>query len=337
MSFVRDARAVFSSIREICHSVTKRYDNFRENPEQLGKLRDELANVQKLVSVFERTLQKYSEAIVTETLEFELVELEGIVQRIRHAAREVDELEDKLPKTRRSVSRANKNAEDISQLVRDVREASSLLSDMHGKLKETTKEKDFFTPKFPPTPRKMDSLYLDFSRDTMEGEVKAKVLASVNLSEQDTEDTTAKATAVVGVAGMGGIGKTTALIGLAQDPEIRETFSNGGIYFLTVGKDATPANLVYDLKEMVWQSGGKEYFEKMDSNWPLEKAVRRTSYWFSGRKALFILDDLWQTSVNQLGYFEELMELLEYCPDSHVVFSTRSKTIASETKARIEF
>ena len=64
--------------------------------------------------------------------------------------------------------------------------------------------------------------------------------------------------AINGVPGMGGVGKTTALIGLAQDPVVRKMFCGGGIYFLVVGKDASPAKLVSGLKEIVRCSGGKK-------------------------------------------------------------------------------
>ena len=336
-SSVKAASTIFKTLREMCHSVTKRYDNIRDNSEQLGILRVEIYTVLEKVGVLEKKLNNCSEKIVTESLELELIELKRIMQRIGFAEKKVDELENKMSRKRHKVSRANKNAKDISQLLRDVRDIGSLLINMHEKLKEITKEEDFFTPKFPPTPRLWSSWHLDFfTTDTVEGEMKVKVVDSTSHSAQETK-VNAKSTAVVGVAGMGGVGKTTALLGLAQDPDIRKNFSNGGIHILTVGKDVAESKLVVGLKEMVHRSGGEKYCEKIDSNGSLKQAVSRTSSWFSGRKALFILDDLWQTSSNRLGYLDVLMGLLNECPASHVLFSTRSNTIASETQTRIEF
>ena len=163
-----------------------------------------------------------------------------------------------------------------------------------------------------------------------------KFLESVRQSALHTRDTCIHV-AVVGVAGMGGVGKTTALIGLAREPDIRKMFSDGGIHFMTVGKDTRPARVVASLKEIVRCSGGKKWSEKIDDNGSVESAVRTTSSWFRGRKALFILDDLWETSQNPLGYFKELWGLLDESTESHMLVSARSSTITSEAGTRIEF
>ena len=203
---------------------------------------------------------------------------------------------------------------------------------------EFAHENDLFRPDFSSVPNARAPVYLDFTTaNTMEGEVKAKLLESVEHSERNVATAYAHVTAVVGVAGMGGVGKTTALIGLAQQAEVREKFSSGGIYFLVVGKDATPGSLVAALKEIVSRSGGKKHSKEIDIDGPLESAVHTTSSWFAGRRALFILDDLWQTASSRLGYFKELMGLIDQSPDSYVVLSTRSNVIASETRERIEF
>ena len=105
------------------------------------------------------------------------------------------------------------------------------------------------------------------------------------------------------------MGKTTALIGLSQDADVREKFSTGGIYFVVVGKHATHEKLITNLKNIVRASGGEEESADIDSTGSLESAVQTTSSWFAGRKALFILDHLWQTASSEIGYLNELMGL----------------------------
>ena len=109
--------------------------------------------------------------------------------------------------------------------------------------------------------------------------MKEKTLESISESRsvQNANEVNSHVTAVVGVAGIGGVDKTTALNGLAQDAKVLEKFSTGGIYFLVVRKDATPASLVVQLKEMVKRSGGKKRCEETDSDGSLESAVRTTS------------------------------------------------------------
>ena len=342
VSTTNEVVSLFSALRVSCQSVTERIDNFRGNRQQFMMLKDEMSLAEQKINVCSRTLKKYCEGISTECLEFEVIDVRGMIQTMKRVQESVIELEKKLTPRRRvfkEVTSANRFAEEISQQVQIIREMSSRLREMNEKLKEIGRRNDLFSPDFSSAPKLSRSWYLDFStRETIEGEMMAKFLENVRgNSAGKTQCEYDHVTAVVGVAGMGGVGKTTALVGLAQHPEIRDIFSGGGIYFLVVGKDASPSKLVTDLKEMVIRSGGKKRCKEIDSNGSLESAVRTMSSWFKGRKALFILDDLWQTSSNQLGYFKVLTGLLHNCPESHMLISTRSDTIAMETSTRIEF
>ena len=340
VSATNEVLTLFSTIREICRSVTRRVDNFRGNLQQFAVLKDELSIAGQKANLCRTTLEKYSKAIVTESLEFELVNLQGMAQTIQRVEESVDELGKKLrgPRFLGKFSRANRTADAISEQVQIVRDMGSGLNELNEKLNVIAKENDFFDPTFPPIPRASGWWHLDFStRDTMEGEMKAKVIESATQSACEARNVNGHVTTVVGVAGMGGVGKTTALLGLSQDSEIREMFASGGIYFLPVGKNASPAQLVAGLAEIVNSSGGKRRSEKVSGSRSLESAVRTTSSWFIGRKALFILDDLWQTAPNRLDYFEALTRLTSESPKSHILVSTRSSVVASETNARIEF
>ena len=336
-----EALTLFSSIHELCCSVKQRIDNFRGNRQQLDMLKNELSYAEKKVIICRRTLDTYCEGIATETLEFEVVDLQGILDKMRCVEESVQELEKKLPRRRRflrEVGRANRIAEDISEQIRVVRDVSSLLNNMNDKLKMIGQQNDVFTPNFSSIPNVRVPVYLDFSTgDTMEGEVKATLVENVKRGPRGTQNVPAHVTAVVSVSGMGGVGKTIALIGLGRDAEVQEMFARGGIYFLGVGKDATAAKLVGSLKGIVSISGGERRSEKIDNNGSLESAVRTTSSWFAGRRALFILDDLWQTSSSHIGYFKELIGLLDESPESHILISTRSNMIACESGTRIEF
>ena len=340
VSATNEALTLLSTLRDLCRSISNRIENFRANREQFRVLKDELSNVAKKVSVCRTTLEKYSRTIVTESLEYELIDLGEMVQKMERVEESVKDLEEKLPQRRRffkEVSSSNRIAQDISHQEQVLRELSSRIHNFNEKLREISKQNDFFSPDFSSIPKLRHSWSLDFStQGTMEGEIKAKLLECVRNSKEKKNGVYDHLTAVVGVAGMGGVGKTTALVGIAHDPDVRGIFSSG-VYFLTVGKDATSAKLVKELKEMIRRSGGERWCEKIDNNGGLGSAVRMTSSWFRGPKALFILDDLWGTPSSQLGYLEEMTGLLDESPESHMLISTRSSTIAFETSARIEF
>ena len=302
---------------------------------------DELSGIEQKVNLCRETLEKFSSVFTAKTLGFEIIDIRCMVQKLELVNENVKELEETLQVSgkRTYVRRTNSTAESIIELVYIVRGISSRLNDINEKLKAFAERNDVFRPDLSSIPKMRVPAFLNFStRDTMEGEVKARVLdESVERPSRNTGNIHAHVTAVVGIAGMGGIGKTTALIGLAQDADVQEKFSDGGIYFLVVGKDATPGKLVASLKEMVRCSGGKRLCEEMDCNVSLESAVSITSSWFAKRRALFICDDLWKTSSCQTGYFNSLVGLLDESPDSHLLISTRSSVIASETKATIVF
>ena len=335
-----ESLTLLSTLRDLFRSVTQRIENYRGNRQQLALLKDELCNAEKKTNVCHITMTKYCTAIGTESLEFELMDIQELVQTMRRVDENVTEVEQSLQQRRRrfrEFRRANRIAEAISEQIQIVRDMSSRLSDINENLKAIAEGNDFFSADFTTVPNVRVPVYLDFSsRDTMEGEMKANVLESMERPGHNMGNVHGYVTAVVGVSGMGGVGKTTALLGLAQDPDVRERFS-GGIYFVMVGKDATARSLVTCLKEIMRCSGGKRRCEEMDENGSLESAIRTTSSWFSGRKALFICDDLWKTPSCETGYLNLLAGLLDSSPESRMVISTRSITIASETRARVLF
>ena len=321
--------------------MTRRIENLRGNRQRFRVLKEELSIAVEKANLCGSMLEEYCKANMTDALRFELIDLRGMSQTIRRVEESVDELEKNLPPRRKRFGeflRASRNEGEIAEEVQTVREMSLQLSDMGKKLKGFAQQNDIFRPDFSSVPKLRALVHLNFSSEnTMEGKLKAEFLRSVNRQAPNTPNVYGHVTAVVGVSGMGGVGKTTAVIGLAHDPDVQNAFSSGGIYFVVVGKNASPAKLVAAMKEMIRRSGGEGLSGRIDNSGSLQSAVSATSSWFSGRRALFILDDLWQTPSNQLGYYEALMGLLDDSPDSHILISTRSAMIASETSAIVEF
>ena len=90
------------------------------------------------------------------------------------------------------------------------------LNEWNEGLKNVEHEDGSFVPDFSSIPSVRVSVHLDFSTaDTMEGKVKARCLENVKRSSGNTQNANAHVTAIVGVAGIGGLGKKTALIELS--------------------------------------------------------------------------------------------------------------------------
>ena len=341
LSASNEALTLFLAIRETCRSVTRRVENLRGNRQRFLLLKEELSNAVQKATLCSSMLDEYCKGNTIDAFRFELIDLHAMVRTIRHVEKSVDELEKKLSTGRsllKKFFRANRNSEEIAQEVEVVREMGSRLSDMGEKLKGFAQQNDIFLPDISSIPNLRVPVYLDYSNEnTMEGKLKAELLKSISRPTPKTQNVYGHVTAVVSVSGMGGVGKTTALIGLAQDQDVQKAFSSGGIYFVVVGKDAAPTKLVADLKEIVRRSGGERLAEGIDNNGSLESAVSTTSLWFAARQALFILDDIWETPSNQLGHYEALAGLLDDSSKSHILISTRSATIAHKTSTRVEF
>ena len=118
--------------------MTRRIDNFRGNHQQFTVLKDELSIAEEKVNLCRTTLEKYSQAIITESMDFEVINVRGMAQTLRHVEDSVDELQKKRPARRRLLgrfSRANRNADAISEQVEAVRDMSSRLNKLNEKLK----------------------------------------------------------------------------------------------------------------------------------------------------------------------------------------------------------
>lgn len=95
--------------------------------------------------------------------------------------------------------------------------------------------------------------------------------------------------------GMGGIGKTTALMTVCDRPEIKEFFKDG-VYFLEFGENVRKEKVLRQLHECVENFGGTESAQDMKSEASIDGAIEKGARWFKGRTILLLCDDLWPIS-----------------------------------------
>ena len=187
-------------------------------------------------------------------------------------------------------------------------------------------------------PGSSQGIILDFSTCdaegepvTMEGKLKRALL------EIDSHSEFSRIAAAVGAGGMGGVGKTNALLGLGWDTDVREQFRNGGIHFLSIGKDAGVEEVIEELALAVQVSGGAGRARDIRESKTLRGAIEIVVSWFEERETLFLCDDLWETAQSSVGYFTELKQLLTPRGRSRMALSTRDQRIANAAGIPIEF
>lgn len=138
------------------------------------------------------------------------------------------------------------------------------------------------------------------------------------------------------VSCMGGVGKTTALIGLGHDSEIRARFVDGVIFF-SLGAAVSEESVTQKLVKVMDLTGGRSKAFEVKSASSLSDAVACAATWFLGKRLLLLVDDLWPTPGRPQGYFPELAGLLRSSPDSRIALSTRSVDVAIENGFHVDF
>lgn len=156
---------------------------------------------------------------------------------------------------------------------------------------------------------------VSFQEGTLLGSLRAHLL---NVSSD---------TAVFAIAGMGGIGKTTAMLALAHDPAVRTAFP-GGTFFLSFGEEASPQTVVDELELAVRVSGGASIAKQIKEASDMMDAVRTAAVWFQDRRCLFLCDDLWPSVESPVG-FSPCLQALVASDGNAMVLTTRDRDIAS--------
>lgn len=135
-----------------------------------------------------------------------------------------------------------------------------------------------------------------------EGELRHCVFVST-----DRHDVTAArgvSSSVHGVSGMAGVGKTTALIGLGHDPEVKAHFVHGVLY-MSLGAAATEEIVSNELSKILELTGAVSRAAEVGTASSISEAVSRTATWFYGKRSLFLIDDIWPTPGHPQGYLSE--------------------------------
>lgn len=173
-------------------------------------------------------------------------------------------------------------------------------------------------------PKNPPRLTLDYnSEHTSEGQLKQAVLdhSSSGLVEIIAE-------------GMGGVGKTCALQGLATQPHIHQTFKDGLLY-IKLGTDATKFTLIEQLVHLVRITGGYNLANFLSTFTVLERLIDHLVQWFKHRACLFLVDDVWRVDKIDSAFLQSLAKLSS--KQSRLVYTTRDKKLSTFAQKTIKF
>lgn len=170
------------------------------------------------------------------------------------------------------------------------------------------------------------SIVMDFASEdsdgqpaTYEGKLKSALL----------QNATGSSLGVV-AQGMGGVGKTCALRALAADEQVNDRFP-GGVYFMSLGAEATTKKVIDELAGSVDASGGKTEAAEMRKDSSLARAIHQAHDWFAGHCCLFIFDGLWCSNDIEEDILEQLSFLVGHCgkgSPSRLLCSTRDECLS---------
>lgn len=177
------------------------------------------------------------------------------------------------------------------------------------------------TSNVPPNPPR---LTLDYeTTGTCEGKLRASVLRASN-----------RGMVSVAAFGLGGVGKTCALRGLASDELIKQTFHDG-IFYISLGNDSRVSDVINGIARAVARTGGNQLSKTVKAVKTVQKASDKAEVWFRSRKCLFLVDDVWWVNGITSQVFRELGTMLHQ--KSLVVYTTRDKRFLRGADVVVDF
>lgn len=263
-------------------------------------------------------------------IEEQLVELEHLVSQLRGRCETVRERVQKkrnrvfISLVRTQLEEAKPLRENVVSQIEKLRESKSAFEEqlrMGGNCSSSNIDSPF-RPIFEMAPFNEPDVLLDFESDTFEGRLWKQVFSK-----------NANGSVCIVVRGMGGVGKTTAVCGIANDERARYRFP-GGVMFVQIGEQGTCADLIQGIALLVEHSGCPERADKIRVMSLISDAVFSAATWFQNRCCLFIFDDLWVTNDIPETVVSILRQIAQN-PLSRVLYTTRDRKI--KTTSVVEF
>lgn len=98
---------------------------------------------------------------------------------------------------------------------------------------------------------------------------------------------------------------------------------------MTLGEESGKAQLIENIADFVWGSGGYKKSEQVKYKKNLVKCVNLAAQWFQGRTCLFLIDVVWCTNGIHSSVTKVLYGL-SVANESRIAFTTRDVTLESD-------
>lgn len=134
---------------------------------------------------------------------------------------------------------------------------------------------------------------------------------------------------IVGIYGLGGMGKTVAMISIGWEPDVRERFPDG-VHYMTIGINADEAHVIHQIAHVVLLSGGNSLSSQIELVTSAMTAAKVAEKWFANRKILFLCDGIYPSAQSPDGFLSVLKVLTRSANESGLIFATQDRTIAEQ-------
>lgn len=303
---------------ETIRDVSRYGVNKQINLSQIEHFRSFLSDTQSELETFERVFRNFHDVDDPE-VEFSKLYLKQCFDQIKNLEKQLNDIQSKNESLAGKISPTSLEEwfenfkEHLEYLQKRLEKLGTSINNLHQLSQQesghSTNRKDRFRVRYM-IERNGGNVYLDFED---ENSPESKLMLAIFDKESKTVSVVA--------SGMGGVGKTCALRGVALHKDAKERFPDG-ILYMSLGVEAGPEKLVSSLAMFVREAGGHIKSKEVEQADDINSAVGCAAEWFQDRNCLFLIDDISCRKGIGLSISQVLARLATH-EHSKVAFTTR--------------
>lgn len=310
---------------ETIRDVSRYGVNKQINISQIEHFRSFLTDTQSELETFERVFRNFHD-VDDPDIEFAKLYLKQCFDQIKNLEKQLTDIQTKNESLAGKISPTSLGEwfenfkEHLEYLERRLDKLSTSINNLHQISQKDSEDsmnrKDRFRVRYM-VERNGGNVYLDFED---ENTPESQLMFAIFSKEFKTVSAVA--------SGMGGVGKTCALRGVALHKDAIERFPDG-ILYMSLGVEAGREKLVSSLAMFVREAGGHLKSMEVEQADDINTAVSCAAEWFRDRNCLFLIDDISCRKGIDLSVAQVLSRLATH-EHSKVAFTTRDNMFDSD-------